>query len=139
MVNSVNISYIGFGIISYISRNINFKVSDNHYNNEDGGEGYSASQLKKGGYSAKDIYTASQFTIADLKTAKYNVKDLLSAGYKEDQIIYGNWSSVLNLTKPYYWGARTINNPDQGAWGYRFKGDPEGGFTPEEIDTAKSS
>ena len=28
MVNSVNISYIGFGIISYILRNINFKVSD---------------------------------------------------------------------------------------------------------------
>jgi hypothetical protein len=27
MVNSVNISYIGFGIISDISRNINFKVS----------------------------------------------------------------------------------------------------------------
>jgi hypothetical protein len=32
MVNSVNISYIGFGIISYISRNINFKVSVVSYN-----------------------------------------------------------------------------------------------------------
>ena len=118
---------------------------DNRYNNKNGGEGYSASQLKTGGYSAKDIYggysdkgiyTASNFTIADLKNAEYSIKDLLSAGYKEDQIIYGNWSSVLNLKKPYIWGRHSIENPTK-KWGYSFEGQPKDGFTQDQISAAK--